>query len=101
MTICVKTCEFLHFLEYSPTNILKIDFIDYYYISKHYTVWDLIEGARKKCRMDIDPWSLSTDFLSVEKFDSMPRMIKPLSLEQLKIFYRQKAKKLGLRQVEK
>jgi hypothetical protein len=51
--------------------------------------------------MDIDPWSLSTDFLSVEKFDSMPRMIKPLSLEQLKQFYRQKAKKLGLRQVEK
>jgi hypothetical protein len=54
MTICVKTCEFLHFLEYSPANILKIDFIDYYYISEHYTVWDLIEGARKKCRMDID-----------------------------------------------
>jgi len=133
----------MYFLEYSPVNILKIDFVyssdqrlkisskdkglfidsfmdiavnkitaindrlsvkdfvDYYYISQHYTVWDLIEGARKKCRMDIDPWSLSTDFLSVEKFDSMPRMIKPLTLEELKIFYRQKAKEIGMRQVEK
>jgi len=31
----------------------------------------------------------------------MPRMIKHLTLEELKIFYRQKAKEIGMRQVEK
>lgn len=77
------------------------DFVDYYFISTHFSIWDLIEGVRIKCRKEIEPWILSSDFLGIESFDSMPRMIKPLTLEELKKFYRQKAKELGMKQVEK
>lgn len=133
----------MYFLKFSPTNILKIDFVyssdkqvkmgvndkgiavdsflniainklttindrrsvkdyvDYYFISEHFSVWDLIEGVKIKCHKEIDPWTLSTDFLEVELFDTMPRMIKPLTLEELKMFYRQKAKELGKKQVQR
>ncbi len=34
-------------------------------------------------------------------FVALPRMIKPLTLEELKAFYRQKAKELGIKQVQR
>lgn len=77
------------------------DFVDLYYLLEKFTIWDLIQGVKIKFRMKIDHWILSSDMFDVvDKFDSMPRMIKPLTLEELKIFYRQKAKELGMRQVE-
>ncbi len=76
------------------------DYVDLYFLFNKFTVWNLIEGARIKFNMEIEPWILASDFLYVEKFDFMPKMIKPLTLEQLKKFFRNKAKKLGLNRVE-
>lgn len=72
------------------------DFVDLYFLLDKFTIWDLIEGARVKFKMDLDPWLLSSDLAyCVEKFDFLPKMIKPLTLTQLKEFFREKAKELG------
>jgi len=78
------------------------DFVDLYYLLDKYTIWDLINGVKVKFQMELDHWILASDMMNVvEKFQYMPKMIKPLTLEELKIFYRQKAKELGMKQVEK
>ncbi len=78
------------------------DFVDLYYLLDTFTIWDLIQGVKVKFRMEIDHWILASDMMYIiEKFKFLPRMIKPLTLEELKIFYRKKAKELGMSQVEK
>lgn len=77
------------------------DFVDLYYFLKKFTIWDLIEGARIKFRMELEHWILASDLAyGVEKFDSLPRMIKPLTLKELRIFYRNLAKELGKKAVK-
>jgi len=78
------------------------DFVDLYYLLDKFTIWDLINGVKVKFQMELDHWILASDMMNVvEKFQYMPKMIKPLTLEELKVFYRQKAKELGMKQVEK
>lgn len=76
------------------------DFVDLYFLLKTFTIWDLLEGLRVKFGMKIEPFILSSDFLKVEDFEYLPRMIKPLTLEQLKSFFREQAKKISKRSVE-
>lgn len=76
------------------------DFVDLYFLFKRFTIWDLIYGAEKKFRMKTDLFLLSMDLLKVEDFDTLPKMIKPLTLSKLKSFYRQKAKELARESVE-
>ena len=77
------------------------DFVDLYYLLKKFTIWDLMQGVKVKFRQDNEPLLVAYDLLNIEEFTALPRMIKPLTLEQLKAFYRQKAKELGMRQVKK
>ncbi len=74
------------------------DFVDLYFILKNrFTLWDLIYSAQKKFeRAGFDMLLLAQDLLKVEDFTSLPRMIKPLTLLQLKKFFRKEAKQLGL-----
>lgn len=77
------------------------DFVDLYFLLKTFTLWDLLEGIRIKFKMKIEPFLLASDFLKVEDFDYLPRMITPLNIQELKLFYRQKAKELGAKSVKK
>ncbi len=54
-------------------------------------MWDLIYGAEVKFRQKIEPWLLATELMNVDKFTEMPRMIKPLTLMQLKTYFYQLA----------
>lgn len=76
------------------------DFVDLYFLLEKFTVWDLIEGVRVKFRMRLEPFIIASDFLKVEDFDYLPKMIIPLDLKELKLFFRQKAKGLGAVAVE-
>lgn len=77
------------------------DFVDLYYLLKKFTIWDLIEGARIKFNMELDPWLLVADLeYVVENFQVLPKMIKQLTLEELKDFFRNKAKELGRQATE-
>lgn len=76
------------------------DFVDLYFLLKKFSIWDLRYGVKIKFNVDIEPLLLAADFLKVENFDVMPRMIKPLTLEELKSFFREKAKEIGAKAVE-
>lgn len=76
------------------------DFVDLYFLLEKFTVWELIEGVRIKFRMQLEPFILASDFLKVEDFDYLPRMIRKLSLDELKSFFRQKAKEIGKRSIK-
>lgn len=76
------------------------DFVDCYFLLKNFALWDLIEGVHIKFRMEIEPYILARDFLKVEDFTSLPRMIKPITLDELKIFFRKKAQDLGKKSLE-
>lgn len=76
------------------------DFVDLYFLSQDFFVWDLIEGVKVKFHQKIDPVLLASDLLKIEDFSELPRMIKPLNLKALKNFYRNLAKQLGKTAVE-
>ena len=71
------------------------DFVDLYFLLKKFTVWDLMEGVRIKFRIELDPYTISADCLKIESFENLPVMLKPRTLENLKSFYKDLAKKLG------
>lgn len=78
------------------------DFVDLYFLlRKHFTVWDLLYSAEVKFpNMIFDRYLLAQDFLKVEDFDVLPKMIKPLKLSDLKSYFRQKAKELAKKAVK-
>lgn len=71
------------------------DFVDLYFLLQAFTIWDLITGVKTKFHVDIEPFLLAADFLKVEDFDYLPKMIKPITLAQLQTFFRDKAKEIG------
>lgn len=71
------------------------DFVDLYFLFRQFTFWDLRDGVLKKFHIDLEPLLVAADFLAVEDFEYLPKMIKPLTLKDLQEFYREKAKQLG------
>lgn len=76
------------------------DFVDLYFLLQQFSLWDLIEGLKIKFHMKLEPYILASDFLKVEDFTFLPRMIKPLTLEELKLFYRKAAQEVGRQSIE-
>lgn len=76
------------------------DFVDLYFLLKQFTIWDLIEGVNTKFKVAFDPFVIGSDFFKVEQFDYLPKMIKSLSLDELKSFFKQKSTEIGGRAVE-
>lgn len=75
------------------------DFVDLFFLLQEFSIWDLIVGVKVKFGVKLDPFIVGTDFLKVEKFDFLPKMIKPLTLDELKAFYKQKAKDIANRSI--
>lgn len=78
------------------------DFVDIYFILKsNYSMWDLFYSLEVKFKqIDFDIMLIIEDLLKVEDFQALPRMIKPLTLEELKNFFRKLALDLGKKTVE-
>ncbi len=77
------------------------DFVDLYFLLEHFTLWDLMYGAEKKFKMEFDPLILTGDLLDkAEQLESLPKMIKPLTLDELKTFYTEKAKEIAKESLE-
>ena len=77
------------------------DFVDLYFLLQKFSFWDLLYGVKEKFRMDDDLVLLSSNFLQVKQFDTLPKMLVPLTLKELKDFYMELAKKIGKRITEK
>lgn len=76
------------------------DFVDLYFLLRQFTIWDLIEGVKMKFGVALDPFIIGSDFFKVERFDYLPKMIKPLTLGELKSFFKQKSTEIGGKTVE-
>lgn len=76
------------------------DFVDLYFLLRKYTIWDLMEGIRVKYRIKTEPLFVAEDFTKVEDFDVMPRMVKPLTLPELKSYFKERAIEIGKRITE-
>lgn len=77
------------------------DFVDLFFLLKEFTVWDLIYGLEPKFRVEFDFVMLSSSFLKIKQFDTLPKMLVPLTLRQLQEFYKEQAKKIAARVVTK
>lgn len=71
------------------------DFVDLYFLLEQFSIWDLLHGVNIKFRMEIEPIFAAANCLKVEDFTTLPRMLKPLTLEQLQSFFRKQAETLG------
>lgn len=71
------------------------DFVDLYFLLKKYTIWDLFNGVEIKFGVKLERFMVASDMMKVENFTNLPRIIKPLSLDELKSFFRSEAEKLG------
>ncbi|MDO9027911.1 MAG: nucleotidyl transferase AbiEii/AbiGii toxin family protein [Candidatus Roizmanbacteria bacterium] len=72
------------------------DYVDLYFILKEkYSIWDLLDAVKVKFKLELDLISLGEDFLNAEKIKFLPLMIKPLTLDELKSFFKLQATKLG------
>lgn len=76
------------------------DFVDLYFLLQSHSLYDLMEGVKVKFGVKIEPFLLSSDFLKVDDFTFLPRMIKPLKLSDLVSFFRDKATRLSKESVE-
>lgn len=76
------------------------DFVDLYFLLKDFNIWDLMEAVRLKFRVRLDILNLAADLLKAEDFEFLPNMLFPLTLDELRNFYKQLAKKLGYQAVE-
>lgn len=77
------------------------DFVDLYFLLQKFTFWDLFYFVKKKFRVELDFVWIAAHFLKVNNFDKMPRMIVPLTLKELQVFFKEQAKKIGMSVVEK
>lgn len=80
-------------------RITSRDFVDLYFLLKQFTIWDIIHGLKVKFGMKTDPFLLSVDLSKAEDLTDMPRMIKPLTLDELKEYFRELAKNLARKSV--
>jgi len=76
------------------------DFVDLYFLLEEFTIWDLLYAVKAKYNMEFDIILVGADFMKAESFKFLPKMIRPLTLEELKSFFRKKAKEIGRRTVE-
>lgn len=77
------------------------DFVDLYFLLNKFSFWDLFHGVKHKFRTELDLLWLGMDFLKIEETKFLPKMLVPLSLEELTDFYKKLAKKLGMKVVKK
>ena len=76
------------------------DFVDLYFLLKKFTIWDLIYGIEAKYRMELDTILIALDFMKAQQFTFLPKMLVPLTLRELKTFFKKKALEVGKRIVE-
>lgn len=73
------------------------DFVDLYFLLKEFTLWDLLRAVEVKFGMELDRVMIASDFLKVEQFDYLPRMLVPLTNKELIKFFRAQSRELAKR----
>ena len=71
------------------------DFVDLFFLRDTLTVWELMEGVKRKFGFELDPVLIASDFLKVEEFDFLPKMLLPVSFPELKSYFKKEARNLS------
>jgi hypothetical protein len=70
------------------------DFVDIFFICQEMMPFDRLLAETKRKHMGFDEYWLAISLAKVEDFTILPRMIKPLSLQVLKEFFKPRAEQL-------
>lgn len=81
-------------LTISQRNDVK-DFVDLYFLLKTYSIWDLTYSLKSKFKMETESILLAADLIKAEKFTELPKMIVPITLDELKQFYQDLSQKIA------
>lgn len=71
------------------------DFVDLYFLRNTLTVCELMEGVKRKFGFEMNPVLIASDFLKVEEFDFLPKMVVPLNIADFQEFFKNEAKDLS------
>ena len=74
------------------------DFVDIYFINKEVIPFEKLVGEAKKKHVGLDNYWLAISLAKVEDITILPRMLKPIELDELKRFFSNQAKKLMQKQ---
>ena len=77
------------------------DFVDLYFLLPKYSLLELKNGVQKKFEHTLDPIFLGAELSKVKRIEALPKMLKSLSVDELKDFFTQEAKKLSPEIIEK
>ena len=72
------------------------DFVDFYFIikEKNISLGEIRKLVNKKFNLSLEASTIGSELAKVRNLDRLPNMIKPLTLEALKIFFADQAKGL-------
>ncbi|EKD67310.1 MAG: hypothetical protein ACD_48C00484G0004 [uncultured bacterium] len=62
-----------------------------YFLLKKFTLKKLVSGVKKKFDFTISPLTLGSELLKVRHLTMMPKMIRPLTRDDLVTFFEQQA----------
>ena len=70
------------------------DFVDVYFITRDIMSFDQLVALTRQKHLGIDDYWLAMALARVQQVELLPRMIKPISLPELKTFFQERAKEL-------
>ena len=76
------------------------DFVDLYFLLPKFSLKELKHGAEEKFGSKIEPLFLGSELSNVRRITALPKIIKPLSINDLKEFFAEEIKKLAPEVIE-
>ena len=71
------------------------DFVDLYFLLPKFSLNELKKGIEMKFGIKTDPLFLGSELSKVRRIEALPKMIKPLTVEELKDFFMSEIKKIS------
>ncbi len=71
------------------------DFVDMYFLLERYSLSAIRRDAEKKFGSKIGDMGVGSEFAKVRRIEALPRMLKPLTIGKVKVFFANEARKLG------
>lgn len=71
------------------------DFVDLYFLLPKFPLGELRKGIEIKFGIKVEPIFLGSELSKVRRVEALPKMIKPLTIEELKEFFSSEIKKLS------
>ena len=71
------------------------DFVDLYFLLKRFSLNEIRGDAEKKFNVKIGSMLLGSELAKVRRIAALPIMLKPATIDELKIFFAKKAREIG------